>query len=218
MAVACYLSAEAVTAAAYPGYSYATNYISDLGVPGVGSFQGRAVDSPLHAVMNTAFVLHGVLFVTAAVLVARGAAVGAAGPRLRRWFVGLAIVHGVGILLVGVFHGSQANADNGLMVLHVLGAGMAIVGGNAAVILAGAAFLRSPAHRLFGSVSVALGVIGLVSLVMLQVDSSSTAVDLLSDGVWERGAVYTIQVWEVTAAVATLMSLRCARRVAEARA
>ncbi|GAA0420908.1 hypothetical protein GCM10009543_14800 [Leifsonia naganoensis] len=207
-----YLSAEAITASAYPGYSYATNYISDLGVPGVGTFQGRFIDSPLNPVMNTAYVLHGVLFVAAALLAARSADVAAASPRLRRWFVGAAIVHGVGIALVGVFHGSQANADNGLIVLHILGAVMAIVGGNAAAILAGAAFLRSHTHRGFGMVSLALGIIGLVSLVMLEVDSSSATIDLLPDGVWERGSVYSILVWELVAGAATLIGLRRSRR------
>ncbi len=43
-----YLAIEAVTAAAWtqPPYSYSSNYISDLGVPGVDEFQGRTVHSP----------------------------------------------------------------------------------------------------------------------------------------------------------------------------
>jgi hypothetical membrane protein len=218
LAAAYYLAAEAITASAFPGYSYATNYISDLGVPEVGSFQGRAIDSPLSLVMNTAYVLHGVLFVVAAVLAARSAAVAAAHPRLRRWFVGMAVVHGVGIVLVGLFHGSQTNADNGLIVFHFTGAVLAIVGGNVAAILAGVAIVRSRVSRPLGVASVVLGILGLVSLVMLQVDSSSTVLNLLPDGVWERASVYTILVWEVLAAVATLVGIRRDRRVAEVRA
>ncbi len=38
-----------------PGYSYARNDISDLGVPERGVLQGRVLDSPLHAVMNAGF-------------------------------------------------------------------------------------------------------------------------------------------------------------------
>jgi hypothetical membrane protein len=111
-AAALYLVAEAVSASTFPGYSYATNYISDLGVPDVEVFQGRAIDSPLHLLMNTAFVLHGVLFVVAA-LAARNLAVGSPAPgrpAARWWFTVLAVAHGVGIVLVGLFHGSQASA------------------------------------------------------------------------------------------------------------
>lgn len=41
-----YVVSEAVAAAAFPGYSYATNYISDLGIPQVETSGGRAIDSP----------------------------------------------------------------------------------------------------------------------------------------------------------------------------
>ncbi len=49
------LATEAITASAFPGYSYARNDISDLGVPERGVLQGRVLDSPLHAVMNAGF-------------------------------------------------------------------------------------------------------------------------------------------------------------------
>ncbi|WP_256335904.1 DUF998 domain-containing protein [Microbacterium sp. cf332] len=204
LAAAVYLAAEGVTALAFPGYSYATNYISDLGVPDVGLFQGRTMDSPLHVVMNVAFVAHGILFAAAAVLTARSD-VWRAG--VRRWFVGLALVHAVGIILVGLFPGSQTNASNGLIVFHVLGAAMAIIAGNAAVIVAGVTLLRR-GPRWLGTTSIALGVVGLVNLVMLLVDSNSTAVDLLPDGVWERLAVYAILAWELLVGTVTLATRR----------
>ncbi|WIE60124.1 DUF998 domain-containing protein [Curtobacterium sp. MCLR17_032] len=211
-AAALYLFAEAVSASAFPGYSYATNYISDLGVPDTEMFQGRAIDSPLHLLMNTAFVLHGVLFVVAA-LAARTLAPGSSTtgrPAARRWFTVLAVAHGVGIVLVGLFHGSQASVENGLVVLHVLGAAVAITAGNTAAVVAGVALLRhapeqrSRGARWVGVLSVALGAIGLVGLVMLVVDPAWTAVDLLPDGVWERAAVYAILAWELLAGVAVL--------------
>jgi hypothetical membrane protein len=201
LAAAIYLVAEAVSASAFPGYSYATNYISDLGVPDVGQFQGRTIDSPLHLVMNAAFVLHGVLFAGAAAFAVR-----AGGWRrgARRWFLGAALVHAVGIILVGLFPGSQTNADNGLISLHVLGAAMAIIAGNVAAIVAGRTALRE-SPRWLGSASVALGVIGLLGLVMLLVDSNSAAFTLLADGVWERIAVYTILAWELLVGVTALV-------------
>lgn len=199
-AAAVYFVAEAISASAFPGYSYATNYISDLGVPDVGSLQGRELDSPLHVVMNAAFIIHGVLFATAALLTVRGSAW---RPRTRRWFVSLALVHAIGIILVGVFHGSQANVENGLALFHVAGAAMAIVAGNVAAIVAGSTVLRE-SSRWLGSASVTLGIVGLVGVVMLLVDSNSTAINLLPDGVWERVAVYAIFVWEILVGVTAL--------------
>ncbi len=202
-AAVLYLVAEAVSAAAFPGDSYATNYISDLGVPDVGLFQGREIDSPLHALMNTAFILHGLLFATAAIAAGRGSM----PRRTRRWFIGLAIVHATGMILVGVVPGSQTNADSGIIVMHVLGAAMAIIAGNAVAIVAGISLLRSHS-RWLGSASVALGALGLVGLVMLLIDSNSSAISLLPDGVWERIAVYAILVWELLVGITVLATRR----------
>lgn len=90
-----YVVAEAVTASAWanPQYSYSNNFISDLGVPSCGGvLQGRTICSPLYAVMNIGFVVQGVLFVVAAVLLFRllpgrwacGARDGICLPRPRR--------------------------------------------------------------------------------------------------------------------------------------
>jgi hypothetical protein len=49
-----YLAAEAIAAAAWktPTYSYADNWISDLGSATAGVFQGRELNSPLHAAIS----------------------------------------------------------------------------------------------------------------------------------------------------------------------
>ena len=59
-----HLAAEAITAAAWksPSYGYADNWISDLGSATAGVFQGRELDSPLHVVMNSGFIIPGILF------------------------------------------------------------------------------------------------------------------------------------------------------------
>lgn len=198
-----YVTTEAVAAAAFPGYSYATNYISDLGIPQVETFGGRAIDSPLHAVMNTGFVLHGVFFVAAALLAAP-----VLGTMHRRALLALAATHGVGIVLVGLVHGGQVNADNGLGAVHGIGATMAIVGGNLTAIVAGLAARRSDELRRLGTVCVTLGVVGLLAALALVLDSGSSSIDVLPDGVWERLAVYTITVFELLIGVATLARLR----------
>lgn len=198
-----YLCVEAITAASFPGYSFATNYISDLGVPDVGSFQGRAIDSPLHALMNAAFISQGILFLVAAIIAARAAA---AGPR--RSFVIFAGLHAVGIVLVGSFPGSQASVENGLAVFHFTGALLAIIGGNAAAILAGIALRRSRARRGYVIASVVIGILGLLSLLMLVIATVLPGEFFLPDGIWERGAVDSIMVWEIVTGFLLLATLR----------
>ena len=200
---AVYVAAEAVAAAASPGYSYATNYISDLGIPQVGTYGGRQIDSPLHAVMNTGFVVSGVFFVAAALL-----AVPVLGAAHRRTFLALAVTHGIGIVLVGVVHSGQVDADNGLGALHGIGAAMAIVGGNLTAVVAGLAARRSTDLRRLGAACVTLGVVGLLGTTALVLDSGSAGVDVLPDGVWERLAVYTVTAFELLVGVRTLLRLR----------
>ncbi|ROR65802.1 DUF998 domain-containing protein [Agrococcus jenensis] len=187
-----HLSTEAVTAAAFTGYSYATNYISDLGIPEVGEYQGRAIDSPLHLVMNVGFVVQGALYLAAVCVVVRACA-----TRERRMLVALAIVYAIGISLVGIVHGSQASDDNGSAIFHVLGAGMAIISGNVVAIAVGIGVARERPRSPYALASIALGAIGLSGLAMLQIDAGTTTIDLLPDGVWERIAVYAVTAWQL---------------------
>lgn len=174
-----YLVCEAVAAAGFPGYSYLADYISDLGVSDV---------------MNVgAFVVHGILFGLAAVVSARGCAATAA-----RVFVVAAVANTLGNVLVGTFHSGAPDAR-----WHVVGAGLAIVGGNVAVIAAGFAgrTLRAPSWAL--RTSFALGTFGLVCLTTLIIDGA-TGSRVLPAGLVERGSVYPIIAWEVLAGVTLL--------------
>lgn len=209
-----YLAAEAIAAAAWrdPVYSYSYNYISDLGVPDVESFQGRVIDSPLHWVMNTGFVLHGVLFVIA-VLLLRHLFTGTA---TRRTIVVMGFLHGIGIALVGLFHGSQQAVEDGTSALHGVGALLAILAGNAAFIAAGIAVLRRRVQagatdpgRWLGGVFVALGVIGIAAFAYLLATAGSA-----TDGIPERVAVYTVMAGELLAAIALLTTRRSAATTA----
>jgi hypothetical membrane protein len=193
-----YLISEAVTARALPGYSYAHHYISDLGVPASNS----AVGSPLAAVMNLGLVHQGLLFITAAGFARRGMPAG----RGRSLFLALAVVHGAGTALVGIVH----SGAEGVAALHGAGAAMAIVGGNLAVITAGTVAGRSVLPRWFRAVSTALGIAGLTSVIVLLVNAAAGR-PFLDDGVWERGAVYTVNAWEFTVAAAVLATRGRAR-------
>ncbi|MDV9174738.1 DUF998 domain-containing protein [Streptomyces sp. W16] len=196
---------EAVAAAAWtsPPYSYATNYISDLGVPDCGThYQGRTICSPDHALMNTSFIVQGILFATGVVLLAATLLTG----RARRVVIALAAAHVVGFVLVGLFHGSPDGPGYSLA-LHVGGASVAILCANTIAILAGS--LRSlqlpRAYRVF---SIAVGALGLLSEAFVGA-STSTA------GIFERGGVYSWLLWSVVTGVSLLV--RQLRRPAEAK-
>lgn len=176
-----YLATEAVAASRMPGYSYLADYISDLGRP----------ESPLSWWMNAAFRVQGMAFVVAGALTVR------TGPPRRGGlaFVVAACVYGAGSVVVGLFPSGGSGAAQ---ILHVGGAGAAILGGNLAVLTA--AWAGLPHHsRVLCLAGYGLGTVGLVSGALL------VAADLPT-GVCERGAIYPIIAWQLLAAVAVLTS------------
>lgn len=192
---AVYLLAEAAAASAFPGYSYALNYISDLGVPDVEVLAGRRIDSPLWPVMSLAFITQGVLFALGAVLAVRGSR-----QPLGRSFVVLALVHAFGMVLIAAVHGGQANIAAGRGWVHLLGAGLALLGGQAAAVVAGAGLLRrarTSGDIRLGVLSIVLGVVGFLGIVMLEIDVRALPGTILADGVWERIGFYAIVAWEL---------------------
>jgi hypothetical membrane protein len=124
-----YLLLEAIAASRFdPGYSYARNYISDLGEPGHGTYEGRMIDSPPPELMNTAFYLQGISFFAGAVLLVR------ARGTTARLFRCLAAANAVGNILVGTVHGGPAATADGTHWVHATGAALAIVASNAAIL------------------------------------------------------------------------------------
>lgn len=195
---AAYLTAEAVSAAAWsnPAYSYLQNWISDLGSSTQGTFEGREINSPLYQIMNGGFLIQGLLFAAGMLLIARGLP-----RRLRRTTIVLTVATAVGYALLAVFHGSPQAADDGTLALHYLGATMAIIGANALAIVLGAHWWNDPANRSLGHASVPLGILGLVAVVAL----FSTMDSGLPSGLIERVSVYTAVLWQVRVAVQLLL-------------
>ncbi len=195
-----YLVVEAIAASAWqtPAYSYASNFISDLGAPDCSTFQGRGVCSPLHTVMNAGFIVQGVLFVVASILLMR-----LVSGRARNVYLVIALIYGVGMVLVGYFHGSTEATENGTVVYHYIGASMAILGGNVAAIVAGFQWRRLEMPRWFGIVSIVIGCIGLASAVVL-----GTTFGVLPSGIPERASVYTITAWQTLTGIVLLVGLR----------
>ena len=196
---AIYLAAEAISAAAWksPTYSYADNWISDLGSATAGVFQGRELDSPLHAVMNSGFIIQGILFGIATVLLSRTIT-----GRLRSFTAVMGVVIAVGYALVGTFHGSLQAQQNGTLPLHFTGATLAILGGNVLALRLGLHWRKAAETRQIGVVSVILGALGLVAVTVLFLTFNAD----VPSGLIERTSVYTIVGWQVAVAVTLLRS------------
>jgi hypothetical membrane protein len=199
-----YPLAEAVTAAAWtvPPYSYSYNWVSELGVPQPTIFLGHHINSPLHAVMNGAFLAQGALFLVAAALLARALH----GVRTRRYLV-LAALHAFGMLLVGSFPETSPLPG---MALHFLGAGLALVCGNLAIHQAGTVVLAGIMPGWFARFSRLCGLIGLAALTFLAVFTplAFNLVDAIGGGLIERLAVYPLVAWSL---VSGCLLLRVAR-------
>ncbi|WP_113903246.1 MULTISPECIES: DUF998 domain-containing protein [Brevibacterium] len=191
--------AEAVAASTFPGYSYATNYISDLAVPDVEVLAGREIDSPLHLLVTAAFIVQGMLFTVGAVGVFR-----AHRFPLRRSFLVLSFAHAVGMVTIALVHGGRQNVELGLDTFHMLGAFLAFIAGNLVAVVAGASLVCTGNRRLPGWGGIVLGTLGLLGLIMLQVDVRVLSMTLLPDGVWERMTFYAILVWQLIAGIVFL--------------
>jgi hypothetical membrane protein len=182
--IACglwYLTAEAVAASRLPGYRYAVAYISDLGVPG---------HSPGAGWMNSGFVLQGLGFAVAAALMFTTVR----RSRATLALLILALLYGIGSVVVGVVHGGGTGAAR---IAHIGGATAAIVAGNVALITVGMVLLRRGRSG-YGVASAVLGLAGLFSAVILV---RPDIVGTVASGAWERGGVYTIIAWQLVAGV-----------------
>ena len=198
---AIYLAAEAVAASAWstPAYSYADNWISDLGSATAGTFQGRELNSPLNVVMNSGFIVQGLLFGLAVVLLSR-----TLSGRSRRFAVIMATVATLGYILVGTFHGSLQAQQDGTLPLHFAGATLAILGANVLSLVLGIHWRKAPDTHGLGIASIIVGSIGLLAVTALFLTFGTG----LPSGAIERASVYTIVAWQVIVAIALLRSRR----------
>ena len=195
-----FLTAEAITAHAFPGYSYAHNYISDLGVPYAGEISGRALRSTLAPLMNWGgFILDGTLYAAAAIIAAK------ASPknRLTALFLVLALAHSLGTILVGTIHSGNRELADGTHQYHMLGAGLAIIGGNAALFAAAGMTRQWGLPIAYATACRALGVVGFVGLALLE-----TTGHALPEGLLERVSVYAITSWEILTGITLLCAAK----------
>ncbi len=200
-----YLLAEKIASLSWntPFYRYSTNYISDLGVAQCGVMtDGRDLCSPLHVVMNSGFIIEGVLFLIACWCL-KPLFTGFAG----KLFLTFGLLHGVGGVLIAVFHSEPQGAMLGNMSVHQFGAVLAIIGGNLTLLSAGWSRWHSPQWRIYSRLSWVLGVIGLLNVMIL-------TTGVLPTGLAERGSVYSITFWQIFTGVYLLVRQKTLWRTA----
>lgn len=196
--------AEFITAAAWqhPHYAPLYNWVSHLGLTGPAQTAfGQVGNSPLGAVMDTGWVIYGLSLIVGALLtfdLRRGGRAVA--------IVIFAIIAGIGVSLVGLFQGSNANVANGLINFHQFGAQGVIVAGNVMAILVGSTAARIGLTRTRGTISVILGTFGLIMFVVFMADVfTGWAWNI---GMFERGAIYPIMTGHVLLGNGILTAIR----------
>lgn len=185
LASSVYLIAEAISAQAWtnPEYSYSFHYISDLGVSKrLLIDDGREVYSPLAGVMNTGFILYGILSAGSYIAVL---------PLIKdkaKWSVlSFALIQGVGNVLVGLFPGETYDYAS----MHIIGAAMAIVGGNCTLLLMGIYLKLKKQGYIVKAIALLLGNFGLIMLVTFLLTNADHS------AVFERLSVYTMTAWNL---------------------
>jgi hypothetical membrane protein len=88
-----------------------------------------------------------------------------AGARPVCLFV-LAVISGIGVSLVGIFHSSEQNVENGLIAFHLLGAQAVIIAGNVFVLLTGRFGRRVGIPANLARTQALLGIVGLAGFVI----------------------------------------------------
>ncbi|QUC58666.1 DUF998 domain-containing protein [Streptomyces sp. A2-16] len=182
--------AEFVTAAAWqdPPYAPLHDWVSHLGLTGPKQTAfGQVAHSPLGAVMDTGWVIYGVLLIAGTFLVfdpRKGAR-----PTV---IVILAALAGTGVSLVGIFQGSNANVENGLIAFHTLGAQSVMVTGNLMAIAVGLGGARIGLGRGRSITSIALGTFGLLAFPLFMADVLTGW--MWNVGMFERAVIYPIMI------------------------
>ncbi len=160
------------------GYSLQHNTISDLGNTACGNYGDRWVCSPLHGLMNGSFIVLGLTMVLGALLIYqefRRTDLSAIG-------FGAMAAAGTGTLVVGFFPENTVNN------LHILGAALPFLVGNAGMVLLGSVLDVPKALRLYTVIS------GVVSLLALGLFVMHTYLGLGIGGM-ERIVAYPQTIW-----------------------
>ena len=168
-----YILAEAISAAFFNDSlfnTYIFHTISELGIPNA--------NSPLSLLMNSAFILIGLTLIFGDFYRFKDFII-----KNKTVFYALTMVTGLGVIIVGLIHGGNPFT----LGYHMLGAMMAILGGN--VLLA----VISRSMDDFGSyqkITLVLGIFGLIVFWIMFFNMESIYMP-----VFERLSVYTMIIW-----------------------
>ena len=186
-----YFVAEFWSAALWTGsdYSFRLNYVSDLGAVVCRDLDGDFVCSPGNVIMNTGFVVQGVIIGIGGILAAH---LLLPHRKIRFLVMFFLLLSAIGTVMVGLFHGSFGLPATGLNRLHWLGAGLAILFGNAGILVFAASAI-SHGPRLWAAFGLLAGTVGLGSLFLIR----SPLRDILGTGTIERLAVNPIIIWTI---------------------
>jgi hypothetical membrane protein len=182
--------AEFITAAAWqdPPYSPLHHWVSHLGLTGPPQTAfGQLANSPLGAVMDVGWVLYGTLLIVGAFLLF--------DPRKGTRAVVillLAVLAGLGVSLVGIFQGSDANVESGLIAFHTFGAQGVMLAGNVMAIVVGTGGAGIGLSRGRSIASIALGTAGLIAFPLFMADVFTGW--MWNVGMFERAVIYPIMI------------------------
>lgn len=136
-----------------PAYSISRDTISDLGNTACGTWNGRYVCSPLHALMNWSFIVLGATMMAGSVLIFRRFARG----RMAAAGFAAMTASGFGVVMVGLF------PENSVPVLHGLGTAIPFVLGNIALFALAVALEMTVLMRAYSLLSGAVALLGLAA-------------------------------------------------------
>jgi hypothetical membrane protein len=163
----------------FGGYSWSHNTISDLANTHCGVYGNRLVCSPLHIVMNVSFIILGLTIIGGAVLLRKQLA----DNFVTRLGFSCVALSGVGSILVGLF------PENTVSSLHIAGAALPFLLGNAGMVILGFALTRLP--PLLRIYTVLSGAVGLAALALFMTQTYEG----IGIGGMERAASYPLTIW-----------------------
>lgn len=168
-----YVIAEAISAISFNASlfnTYIFHTISELGIPNG--------NSPLFWLMNSAFILIGLALIFSNFYKLKDFII-----RNKTIFYILTLVTGVGVIIVGFIHGGNPFT----LGYHMLGAMMAILGGNILLVVV------SRSMQDFGIYQKATLILGILGLIVFWIMFFNMEVSFMP--VFERLSVYTLILW-----------------------
>ena len=177
-----YILAEAISAAFFNASlfnTYIFHTISELGIPNG--------NSPLFWLMNSAFILIGLMLIFGNFYKFKDCII-----KNRYIFYILTLITGIGVIIVGLVHGGNPFT----LGYHMLGAMMAILGGNVLLIFISRSM---DGFETYQKITLILGIFGLIAFWIMFFNMNLSYMP-----VFERLSVYTMIIWSLLTGVCLL--------------